>query len=90
MSKSNDTLQSNIGGYVIKVGDQFVASYRSLNVFVLVRNMPSSLCGSLSEIKEILHSKERAFSIAKHVNGQVFEIKCVPVEEDINDTSQDK
>lgn len=43
-----------------------------------------------SEIKEILHSKERAFSIAKHVNGQVFEIKCVPVKEDINDTSQDK
>ena len=76
-SENQEHLIGNVGGYVIKVGNVFVGGYR--RGFL---SFPKNLVPRLSDVQEVLHDKYRAQSIAKDVNGKVYQICVEPVEDD--------
>ena len=80
-SENQEHIIGNVGGYVIKVGNVFVGGYRR-GFLSFSKNLPSYLVPRLSDVQEVLHDKYRAQSIAKDVNGKVYQICVEPVEED--------
>ena len=79
---NENCLVNNIGGYVIKVGDAFVASYQRSGFIVMRENFPYQLAPNLSDVQEVLYNKDKAKEIAKKVNGKVYQICVEPVEDD--------
>lgn len=79
--KKQEQLINNIGGYVIKVGNVFIGDYRR-EFPAIFSNMPNSVVPRLSKVREVLHDKNKAQSIAKDINGKVYQICVEPVEDD--------
>ena len=77
---NENRLVNNIGGYVIKIGDAFVASYQRSGFIVMRENFPYKLAPNLSDVQEVLYNKDKAKEIAKTVNGRVYQICIKPVE----------
>ena len=78
---NKNRLVNNIGGYVIKIGDAFVASYQRSGFIVMRENFPYQLAPNLSDVQEVLYNKDKAKEIAKTVNGRVYQICVKPVED---------
>lgn len=83
MTEQQDTniLANNVGGYVIKIGNAFVASYQRDGLFNLAKNYPLTLMPHLEDVREFLHNKDQAKIIAKCVNGKVYQVCVEPVED---------
>lgn len=79
---NKNRLINNIGGYVIKVGDAFVASYQRCGFIVMCKNFPYQLVPNLSDVQEILYNRDKAKEMAKKVNGRVYQICVKPLEDD--------
>ena len=78
---NENCLVNNIGGYVIKIGNAFVASYQRDGLFNLAKNYPFTLMPHLEDVREFLYDPDRAKEIAKRVNGKVYQV-CVELVED--------
>ncbi len=78
---NKNRLVNNIGGYVIKIGDAFVASYRRSGFIVMRKDFPYQLVPNLSDVQEVLYNKDKAKEMAKTVNGRVYQICVKPVED---------
>lgn len=79
---NKNRLVNNIGGYVIKIGDAFVASYQRCGFIVMCKNFPYQLVPNLSDVQEVLYNKDEAKEMAKTVNGRVYQICVKPVEDE--------
>ena len=79
---NENCLVNNIGGYVIKIGDAFVASYQRSGFIVMCKDFPYQLVPNLSDVQEVLYNKDKAKEMAKIVNGKVYQICVKPVEYD--------
>lgn len=79
---NENCLINNIGGYVIKIGDAFVASYQRSGFIVMRKNFPYQLVPNLSDVQEVLYNKDKAKEMAKTVNGKVYQICVKPVEDE--------
>lgn len=79
---NKNRLFNNIGGYVIKIGDAFVASYQRCGFIVMCKNFPYQLVPNLSDVQEILYNRDKAKEMAKKVNGRVCQICVKPLEDD--------
>lgn len=79
---NENRLVNNIGGYVIKIGDAFVASYQRCGFIVMCKNFPYQLVPNLSDVQEILYNRDKAKEMAKKVNGRVYQICVKPLEDD--------
>ena len=79
---NKNRLINNIGGYVIKVGDAFVATYQRSEFLLLTKNYPCLLTPNLSDVQEVLYNKDKAKEMAKKVNGSVYQICVKPLEDD--------
>lgn len=80
-SENQEHLIGNVGGYVIKVGNAFVGGYRR-RFMSISKDLPSYIVPRLSEVQEVLHNKDKAQSIAKDINGKVYQIYVEPVEDE--------
>lgn len=79
---NENRLVNNIGGYVIKIGDAFVASYQRCGFLFMSKNFPYQLVLNLSDVQEILYNRDKAKEMAKKVNGRVYQICVKPLEDD--------
>ena len=79
---NKNRLFNNIGGYVIKIGDAFVASYQRCGFIAMCKNFPYQLVPNLSDVQEILYNRDKAKEMAKIVNGRVYQICVKPLEDD--------
>lgn len=77
---NKNCLVNNIGGYVIKIGNAFVASYQRSGFIVMYKDFPYQLVPNLSDVQEVLYNKDKAKEMAKIVNGKVYQIRVEPVE----------
>ncbi|MFR5008566.1 MAG: hypothetical protein ACLUB8_04205 [Limosilactobacillus vaginalis] len=78
---NGNRLVNNIGGYVIKIGDAFVASYQRCGFIAMCKNYPYQLVPNLSDVQEVLYNINKAKEMAKKVNGRVYQICVKPVED---------
>ena len=79
---NENRLVNNIGGYVIKTGDAFVASYQRCGFIAMCKNYPYQLVPNLSNVQEVLYNRDKAKEMAKKVNGRVYQICVKPLEDD--------
>ena len=79
---NENRLVNNIGGYVIKIGDAFVASYQWRVFIVMCKDFPYQLVPNLSDVQEVLYNKDEAKEMAKIVNGRVYQICIKPVDDE--------
>lgn len=77
---TEEYLVQNIGGYIVKVGSMFATDYRMDNIFGL--NSVSSLSSYLGDVKRVLHDKKDAKRAAEKINGKVYQLVFMPVEDD--------
>lgn len=78
---NGNRLVNNIGGYVIKIGDAFVASYQRCGFIAMCKNYLYQLVPNLSDVQEVLYNINKAKEMAKKVNGRVYQICVKPVED---------
>lgn len=85
MSKEeNNVLAENVGGYVVKVGRYFVASYKRSLLQMNALKYPDMLTDRLYKVKDILYSVDTAKEVAKELDGKVYQICVEPVEKSKN------
>lgn len=72
-------LVENIGGYVVKVGRYFVASYKRSLIRMNTLKYPDILTDRLYKVKDILYRIDTAEEVAKELNGKVYQICVEPV-----------
>lgn len=78
--ESENILVENIGGYVVKVGRYFVASYKRNLIRMNTLEYPDMLTDRLYKVKDILYRIDTAKEVAKELNGKVYQICVEPVE----------
>lgn len=76
--ESENILVENIGGYVVKVGRYFVASYKRSLIRMGIK-YPDMLTDRLYKVKDILYRIDTAKEVAKELNGKVYQICVEPV-----------
>lgn len=74
-------LLENNGGYVVKVGRCFVASYKRSLLHMNALWYPDMLTDRLYKVKDILYNIDTAKEVAKQLDGKVYQVCVEPVED---------